>query len=82
MEAVSFFSGAFILRSKFDLIFTFVILELHTQQSFDSLLVNIGNESDVSQISLLLLGLLCENVALVSMLSLNFSRSGKRETLF
>ncbi len=27
MEAVSFFSGAFILRSKFDLIFTFVILK-------------------------------------------------------
>ena len=57
-------------------------LELHTQQSFDSLLVYTGNEADVSQISLLLLGLLCENVALVSMLSLNFSRSGKRETLF
>ena len=57
-------------------------LKLHTQQSFDSLLVNISYEADVSQISLLLLGLLCENVALVSVLSLNFSRSGKRETLF
>ena len=81
MEAVSFI-GAFRLRSKFDLIFTFVIRKLHTQQSFDSLLVNIGNERNVSQISLLLLGLLCENVALESVLSLNFSRSGKRETLF
>ena len=81
MEAVSF-TGAFRLRSKFDLIFTFVIRKLHTQQSFDSLLVNTCNDCDVSQISLLLLGLLCENVALVSMLSLNFSRSGKRETLF
>ena len=80
MEAVSVI-GAFRLRSKFDLKY-FVILKLHTQQSFDSLLVNIGNECNVSQISLLLLGLLCENVALVSMLSLNFSRSGKRETLF
>ena len=81
MEAVSVI-GAFRLRSKFDLILLFVIVKLHTQQSFDSLLVYIGNECDVSQISLLLLGLLSENVALVSVLSLNFSRSGKRKTLF
>ena len=82
MEAVSFSSGAFRLRSKFNLNNTCNLLELHTQQSFDSLLVYIGNECNVSQISLLLLGLLCENVALESVLSLNFSRSGKRETLF
>ena len=81
MEAVSVI-GAFRLRSKFDLIFTFVIRKLHTQQSFDSLLVYISNECNVSQISLLLLGLLCENVALESVLSLNFSRSGKRKALF
>jgi len=81
MEAVSVI-GAFRLRSKFDLILLFVIVKLHTQQSFDSLLVYVSYECNVSQISLLLLGLLCENVALVSMLSLNFSRSGKRETLF
>ncbi len=81
MEAVSFL-GAFRLRSKFDLILLFVILKLHAQQSFDSLLVNRCYESDVSQISLLLFGLLGEDVALVSMLSLNFSRSGKRKTLF
>ena len=81
MEAVSVI-GAFRLRSKFDLIFTFVIRKLHTQQSFDSLLVYISYECNVSQISLLLLGLLCENVALESVLSLNFSRSGKRKTLF
>ena len=36
----------------------------------------------MSQISLLLLGLLGEDVALKSMLPLDFSRSGKRETLF
>ncbi len=36
----------------------------------------------MSQISLLLFGLLGENVALVSMFSLDFSRSGKRKTLF
>ena len=82
MEAVSFLSGASLLRSKFNLKYCCNCLKLHTQQSFDSLLVYTCNEADVSQISLLLLGLLCENVALVSMLSLNFSRSGKRETLF
>ena len=36
----------------------------------------------MSQISLLLFGLFGENVALVSVFSLDFSRSGKRETLF
>ena len=81
MEAVSII-GAFLLRSKFDLKNTSVIQKLHGQQSFDSLLVYICYECDVSQISLLLLGLLCENVALESVLSLNFSRSGKRKTLF
>ena len=34
------------------------------------------------QIPFLLLGLLGEDVAVVSMLPLDFSRSGKRETLF
>ena len=82
MEAVSYFSGAFLLRSKFNLKYCCNCLKLHTEKCLDSLLVYIGYETDVSQISLLLLGLLCENVALVSMLSLNFSRSGKRKTLF
>ena len=82
MEAVSFLSGASLLRSKFNLKYCCNCLKLHTQQSFDSLLVYTCNEADVSQISLLLLGLLCENVALESVLSLNFSRSGKRKTLF
>ena len=81
MEAVSVV-GAYQLRSKFNLITVVIVKELHSEQSLNPLLVNIGNESDVGQISLLLLGLLCENVALKSMLSLHFSRSGKRETLF
>ena len=34
------------------------------------------------EISLLLLGLLGEDVAVISMLPLDFSRSGKREALF
>jgi hypothetical protein len=34
------------------------------------------------EIPLLLLGLLRENVAVISVLSLDLSRSGKRETLF
>ena len=81
MEAVSVV-GAFQLRSKFNLNNCCNCLKLHTEKCLDSLLVNVSNECNVSQISLLLLGLLCENVALESVLSLNFSRSGKRETLF
>ena len=80
MEAVSVI-GAFRLRSKFNLN-NFCNLKLHSEQSLNPLLVNIGNECDVGQISLLLLGFLCENVAFKSMLSLHFSRSGKRKTLF
>ncbi len=40
------------------------------------------NECEVIKISFLLLGLLGENVAVISVFSLDFSRSGKRETLF
>ena len=40
------------------------------------------NECEVVKISFLLLGLLGENVAVISVFSLDFSRSGKRETLF
>ena len=56
--------------------------KLDGQQSLDSLLVNRINKTEMSQIPFLLLGLLCENVALVSVFSLDLSRSGKRETLF
>ena len=44
--------------------------------------VNLGKDGEMVEIPLLLLGLLRENVAVVSVLSLDFSRSGKRETLF
>ena len=40
------------------------------------------NKCEVIKISFLLLGLLGENVAVISVFSLDFSRSGKRETLF
>lgn len=39
-------------------------------------------KSEVIKISFLLLGLLCENVAMISVFSLDFPRSGKRKTLF
>ena len=39
-------------------------------------------KSEVIKISFFLLGLLCENVAVISVFSLDFSRSGKRKTLF
>ena len=41
-----------------------------------------GDKPEMRQIPFLLLGLLRENVAFKSMLSLDLSRSGKRETLF
>jgi len=40
------------------------------------------DDSEVVKISLAFLGLLREDVAVVSMLPLDFSCSGKRETLF
>ena len=40
------------------------------------------NKCEVVKISFLLLGLFGENVAVISVFSLDFSRSGKRETLF
>lgn len=56
--------------------------KLDGQQSLDSLLVNRIDKTEMSQIPFLLLGLLGENVALVSVFSLDLSRSGKRKTLF
>ena len=44
--------------------------------------VHLREDGEMVEIPLLLLGLLRENVAVVSVLSLDFSRSGKRETLF
>ena len=45
-------------------------------------LIHLVEDGEMVEIPLLLLGLLRENVAVVSVLSLDFSRSGKRETLF
>ena len=36
----------------------------------------------VVKVALLFLGLLCQNVAVVSVMSFNLTRSGERETLF
>ena len=55
---------------------------LENQQFLYPLLVGLGQDGEVVEIPLLLLGLLRENVAVVSVLSLDFSRSGKREALF
>ena len=54
---------------------------LPDQQFFDSLDVYSVYDSDVVEITFLLFGLLCENVAVISVSSLDFSRSGERETL-
>ena len=55
---------------------------LEDEELFYSLDVDIGEDGEVVKISLLLLGLLGEDVAVVSVLPLDLSRSGKRETLF
>ena len=55
---------------------------LEDEELFYSLDVDIGKDGEMVKISLLLLGLLGEDVAVVSVLPLDLSRSGKRETLF
>ncbi len=55
---------------------------LQRKELFYPLLVNLLEDCEMIQVSLLLLGLLCENVAVISVLSLDLSRSGKREALF
>ena len=39
-------------------------------------------ECNVSQVAFLFLGLLCQNVTLVSVFTLDFTRSGKSESFF
>jgi hypothetical protein len=51
------------------------------QQLFDSLHVYAVNDCEVIEITFLLFGLLGENVAVISVSSLDFTRSGERETL-
>ena len=55
---------------------------LQGKKLLDPFLICLLEEGEMIQISLLLLGLLCENVAVISVLSLDLSRTGKRETLF
>ena len=55
---------------------------LEDQHFFDSLNIHLLEEGEVVQVAFALLGLLGEDVAVVSMLPLDLSRSGKREALF
>ena len=55
---------------------------LQSQKFFYAALVYLAEDSEVVEVPFLLLGLLGENVAVISVLSLDFSRSGKREALF
>ena len=54
---------------------------LPDQQLLDSLHVNRVNDCEVIEVTFLLFGLLCENVAVISVSSLDLTRSGERETL-
>ena len=54
---------------------------LPDQQLFDSLHVHSVNDCEVVEIAFLFFGLLSENVAVISVSSLDLSRSGERETL-
>ena len=70
------------LRRCFSTAFQVKHKNLQDQKLFYSLHVILVEDSEVIKISLTLLGLLGEDVAVVSVLPLDFSRSGKRETLF
>ena len=56
--------------------------ELENEKLFYTTLVNLVEDCEVVKIPFLLLGLLGENVAVVSVSSLDFARSGKRKALF
>ena len=55
---------------------------LEDQHFFDPLHIDVVDDGEMVEVSLLLLGLLREDVAVVSVLPLDLSRSGKREALF
>ena len=57
-------------------------MKLDYKKLFYPLHIILVDESEVIKIPFLLLGLLGENVAVISVLSLDFARSGKREALF
>ena len=58
------------------------MIELQDQHFFYSLDIDVLDDGEMVKISLLFLGLLGEDVAVVSVLPLDLSRSGKREALF
>ena len=55
---------------------------LAKEEEFADLLA-VGGDDEVSvlQVALLLLGFLCQDVAVISVVALNLTRSGERETL-
>ena len=63
---------------------TFTLLKesTQTQKFLNSFLVGIVYQSHVNKISFLLFSLLSQDVTVISMFSLNFTRSGKSESFF
>lgn len=59
-----------------------MIDKLEDEKFFNPLDIILVDKGEVVKIPFLLLGLLGENVAVISVFSLDFSRSGKREALF
>ena len=55
---------------------------LDCEKLFHSALIGCAHQTGVGEVAFLLLGLLCKNVALVGVFSLDFSCSGKGEPLF
>ena len=53
----------------------------HAEKFANFLFVNLSYEASLNEVALLLLGLLRENVTVESVLSLDLTRSGERETL-
>lgn len=58
------------------------LLLLQTEKSFNVTFVNLADSAEVGEVAFLLLGFLSENVALVSVFSLDLSCSGKSKALF
>ena len=57
-------------------------LRLEHQHLLDTVHIHLFDDREVVEIPLLLLGLLGEDVAVISVLPLDLSRSGKRKALF
>ena len=78
MEAVTSLSEMLLLTAHPMLNFNV----LQNQQLFDSLLIHLLEDGEVVEVSLLFGRFFREDVAVISVLPLDLSRSGKRETLF